>query len=53
MSDSIIQFIKIIFGYDQGYVLEELFAYFFGIYVQFDYKNPSILTSLDSVDIAS
>ena len=29
-----------------------LFAYFFGIYIKFGYRNPSILTPLDSVDIA-
>ena len=33
--------------------MEELFAYFFGIYIKFGYKNPSILTLLDSVDVAS
>ena len=33
--------------------VEELFTYFFGIYIRFGYKNPSILTPLDSVDIAS
>ena len=33
--------------------VEELFAYFFGIYIEFGYKNPLILTPLDSVDVAS
>ena len=33
--------------------MEEVFAYFFGIYMKFGYKNPSILTPLDSVDVAS
>jgi hypothetical protein len=33
--------------------VEEVFAYFFGIYMKFGYKNPSILTPLDSVDVAS
>ena len=30
----------------------KLFAYFFGIYIKFGYNNPSILTPLDSVDVA-
>ena len=29
------------------------FAYFFGIYIKCGYKNPSILTLFDSVDVAS
>ena len=33
--------------------VEELFAYFFRIYIKFGYKNPLILTPLDSVDVAS
>jgi hypothetical protein len=33
--------------------VEEIFAYFFEIYIRFGYKNPSILTPLDSVDVAS
>ena len=33
--------------------VEEILAYFFGIYIKFGYKNPSILTLLDSVDFAS
>ena len=33
--------------------MEELFAYIFGIYIKFGYKNPSILTPCDSVDIAT
>ena len=32
-------------------LVEELFAYCFGIYVKFGHKNPSILTPMDSVDI--
>ena len=36
----------------QGTV-EELFAHFFGIYIKFGCKNPSILTPYNSVDIAS
>ena len=37
----------------RGVTVEELFAYFFGIYIKFGYKNPSILTPLDSVDVAT
>jgi hypothetical protein len=33
--------------------VEELFANVFGIYIKFGYKNPSILTSLDLVEVAS
>ena len=33
--------------------MEERFGYSFGIYIKFGYKNPSILTPLDSVDVAS
>ena len=33
--------------------MEELFAYFFGIYIELGYKNPWILTPLDLVDVAS
>ena len=33
--------------------VEELFTYFFGIYIKLEYKNPSILTPSDSVDVAS
>ena len=33
--------------------VEELFAYFFGMYIKFGYKNPSILTSSDSIDVAT
>ena len=33
--------------------VEELFAYFFGIYIKFDYKNPPILTPSHSVDVAT
>ena len=33
--------------------LEELFAYIFGIYIKFGYKNPSILTPYDSIDVAT
>ena len=29
-------------------MLEDFLAYFFGIYITFGYKNPSILTLLDS-----
>ena len=32
-------------------MVEELFAYFFGIYTKFGYNNPSILITLDSVDV--
>ena len=32
---------------------EELFAYFFGIYIKFGNKNPSILAPSDSVDVAT
>ena len=41
-----------IFEYGGGTV-EELFAYFFGIDIKFGFKNPSILTPLDSVDVAT
>jgi hypothetical protein len=34
-------------------MVEELFAYIFGIYIKFGYKNPSILSPSDSVDIAT
>ena len=37
----------------RGATVEELFAYFFGIYINIGYNNPSILTPLDSVDVAS
>ena len=33
--------------------MEELLSYFFGMYIKFGYKNPLILSSLDSVDVAS
>jgi hypothetical protein len=33
--------------------VEELFAYIFGIYIKFGYKNPSILTPCNSVDVAT
>ena len=33
--------------------LDELFAYFFGIYIKFGYKNPSILTPSDLVEVAT
>ena len=33
--------------------VEDLFAYFFGVYIKFGFKNPSILTPLDSIDVAS
>ena len=33
--------------------VEELFAYIFGIYIKFGYKNPSVLTPYDSVDFAT
>ena len=37
---------------DRGTV-EELFAYIFGIYIKFGYKNPSILTPYVLVDVAT
>ena len=40
-------------GGSGGWRVEELFAYFFGIYIKFGYKNPSILTPSDSVDVAT
>ena len=40
-------------GGSGGWRVEELFAYFFGIYIKFGYKNPSILPSFDSVNVAS
>jgi hypothetical protein len=33
--------------------VEELIAYIFGIYIKFGYKNPSISTPSDSVDVAT
>ena len=33
--------------------VEELFAYIFGIYIKFGYKNPSILAPTDSVAVAT
>ena len=33
--------------------MEELFANIFGTYIKFGYKNPSIITPSDSVDVAS
>ena len=36
-----------------GGTVEELFAYIFGIYKKFGGNNPSILTPLDSVDVAT
>ena len=36
-----------------GATVEELFAYIFGIYKTFGGNNPSILTPLDSVAIAT
>ena len=33
--------------------VEELFAYFFGIYTKFGYKSPSILPLFDSVEVAT
>ena len=32
---------------------KSFFAYFFGFFVKFRYKNPSILAPFDSVDVAS
>ena len=34
-------------------MVEEFFAYFFGIYIKFGCINPSILTLYDSVDVAT
>ena len=34
-------------------MVEEVFAYFFGIYTKFGYKNPLILTLYNSVDVVS
>jgi hypothetical protein len=36
-----------------GATVEELFAYVFGIYKKFGGNNPSILTSTDSVAVAT
>ena len=33
--------------------VEELFTYFFGIYIKFGYKNPLIIAPCDSVDVAT
>ena len=37
----------------RGATVEELFAYIFGIYKKFGGNNPSILTPLDLVDVAT
>ena len=34
-------------------MVEELFAYIFGVYIKFGYKNPLTLTLSDSVDVAT
>jgi hypothetical protein len=34
-------------------MVEELFAYIFGIYIKFGCKNPWILTLCDLVDVAT
>ena len=36
-----------------GGTVEELFAYIFGIYIKFGFKNPSILAPFDSVSVAT
>ena len=42
------------FFFDQrGGTVEELFAYIFGIYIKFGYKDPSILAPFDSVSVAT
>jgi hypothetical protein len=33
--------------------VEELFAYIFGIYIKFGYKNPLILTPSNLVNVAT
>ena len=38
---------------EEGGIVEELFTYIFGIYIKFGYKNPSILTPCDSVNVAT
>ena len=40
-------------GFQTFDIFSHLFAYFFGIYIKFGYKNPSILTPYNSVDVAS
>ena len=37
----------------EGATVEELFAYIFGIYIKFGYKDPSILAPSDSVSVAT
>ena len=37
----------------RGATSKELFSYFFGIYIKFGYKKPSILASSDLVDVAT
>ena len=32
---------------------EKLFAYIFGMYIEFGYENPSILTPCDLVEVAA
>jgi hypothetical protein len=34
-------------------MVEDHFAYIFGTYIKFGYKNPSIVTPYDSVDVAT
>ena len=42
-----------VFFFDQrGGTVEELFAYIFGIYIKFGYKDPSILAPANSVSVA-
>ena len=36
-----------------GGTVEELFAYIFGMYIKFGYKNPSILIPCDLVDVVT
>ena len=43
-----------VFFFDQrGGTVEELFAYIFGIYIKFGYKDPSILAPSNSVTVAT
>ena len=37
----------------EGVMVEEFFAYIFGNYIKFGYKNPSILAPYNLVDVAT
>ena len=43
----------VFFFAQRGGTMEELFAYIFGIYIKFGYKDPSILAPSNSVNVAT